>query len=208
MAPNTAMSLPPAPLAGKARNARRTAYQVSVLGRGDERRASLEAFIARTFLTSYGAHLRHYCDTLLGCSDERGEWIAALGYTLAAEGEIFLEQYLDSPLESEIAARTSRPVARGEIVEVGNLAAAHAGAARALIVHATCLLHQLGLRWVAFTATPSLLNSFNRLRLQPRLLAQADPSCLPDAGRHWGSYYHSQPQVMFGDIHDGYAQLA
>ena len=61
---------------------------------------------------------------------------------------------------------------------------------------------------VVFTATASLLNSFSRLRLQPHVLAPADPARLPDRGRHWGRYYDTQPKVMFGDIHYGYTQLA
>lgn len=186
----------------------RTSYEVEYVCRGDPARASLEAFISRSFHAAHGAILSHFCDTLLGCRDSGGQWIAALGYSLAQDGPLFLEQYLDEPLEHAIGARAGHPVARGEIVEVGNLAAAHPGAARALIVSMTRLLHGQGLHWVAFTATASLLNSFTRLRLKPGVLAAADPLRLADAGRCWGSYYDAQPQVMFGDIRYGYAQLA
>ncbi|MGZ8290194.1 MAG: thermostable hemolysin [Telluria sp.] len=175
---------------------------------GDDGRADLESFIARAFVESYGAEVSHYCDVLLGCRDGQGRWIAALGYTLAGDGPTFLEQYLDAPVEAEIGGRIGHPVPRPEIVEVGNLASTHPGAARALIVTTTRLLHGLGLRWVAFTATVSLLNSFTRLRLQPQVLAAADPGRLADAGRQWGSYYETQPKVMFGDIRYGYGQLA
>ncbi len=199
----------PAPSAGA--SARATApplYQVTYVQRGEPARASLEAFIAHSFRASYGAELRHFCDVLIGCRDSSGQWMAALGYSLGASGPLFLEQYLDVPLEQAIGERAGHAVARSQIVEVGNLAAAHAGAARALIVSMTRLLHGHGLHWVAFTATASLLNSFTRLRLQPGVLAAADPRRLPDAGQCWGTYYHSQPQVMFGDIRYGYAQLA
>lgn len=183
-------------------------YAVHYVAAGDPARAGLEAFIAAAFLKSYGAELSHFCDMLLGCHDEHGQWIAALGYSLAADGHLFLEQYLDAPLEQEIGARAGHAVERAQIVEVGNLAAGHPGAARALIVSMTRLLHSHGLHWVAFTATASLLNSFTRLRLKPGVLAEADPRRLPDAGQRWGTYYNSQPQVMFGDIRYGYAQLA
>lgn len=186
---------------------RDTAYQVERFGPGQPGRASLEAFIAGSFRAAYGAEVSHFCDVLLGCRDADGNWIAALGYTLAADGPAFLEQYLDHPIETALGARVQHPVARADIVEVGNLAAAHPGAARALIITTTRLLHDMGLRWVAFTATVSLLNSFTRLRLQPQVLAAADPSRLADAGQ-WGSYYDSQPKVMFGDIRYGYVQLA
>lgn len=196
----------PAPVAGRVR--RGNEFQVEQFHADDIGRADLESFIARAFMDSYGAEVSHFCDVLLGCRDGHGNWIAALGYTLAASGDTFLEQYLDAPIEVALGARIGHPVPRDEIVEVGNLASSHPGAARALIVSTTRLLHDLGLRWVAFTATASLLNSFTRLRLQPEVLAAADPSRLADAGRSWGSYYETQPKVMFGDIRYGYGQLA
>jgi hypothetical protein len=171
-------------------------------------RDEVEAFIAASFRATYGAHVDHFGDILLGVRDSDGRWTAALSYTPAAGGPLFLEQYLDLPVEAAIGAHARAPVERGAIVEVGNLAACHAGAARSLIVSTTQLLHALGLRWVVFTATTSLLNSFSRLRLQPHVLADADPARLPDRGRHWGSYYATQPKVMFGDIHYGYTQLS
>lgn len=171
-------------------------------------RHELEDFIARSFHATYGAEVKHFSEVLLGIRDNAGQLIAALGYTPAAHGPLFLEHYLDIPVEAAISAHASAPVARAAIVEVGNLAALQPGAARSLIISTTHLLNGLGLRWVVFTATASLLNSFSRLRLQPHVLAQADPARLPDRGRHWGRYYDTQPKVMFGDIHYGYTQLA
>lgn len=183
-------------------------YQMEWVGPQHPARASLQDFIAGTFSRMHGAEVRQFCHTLVGCRGRDGEWIAALGFTLARDGKTFLEQYLDAPLESEIASRTGLPLNRDHIVEVGNLAASHAGAARELIVCMTRYLHQIGMVWVAFTATRALLNSFTRLRLKPVVLAQADPLRLPDGGKSWGNYYDTQPQVMFGDIRSGYAQLA
>lgn len=171
-------------------------------------RESLQDFIAAAFFKTYGAHVRNFCDILVGCKDADGVWIAALGFSLAKNGKTFLEQYLDAPLENEIAAHVRVPVSRAHIVEVGNLASTHVGAARELIVCMTRYLHQQGLSWVAFTATPGLLNSFTRLRLNPSVLKVADPGRLPDGGKSWGSYYETKPRVMFGDIRSGYAQLA
>lgn len=183
-------------------------YRMAFVGPQHQERASLQDFIADAFFNMYGAEVRQFCHTLVGCRDKGGRWVAALGFSLARDGTTFLEQYLDAPLESEIASRTGSPVSRHHIVEVGNLAATHAGAARELIVCMTRYLHQQGMAWVAFTATRALLNSFTRLRLKPAVLAEADPRRLPDGGRSWGTYYDTKPQVMFGDIRSGYAQLA
>ncbi|HVK54960.1 MAG TPA: thermostable hemolysin [Burkholderiales bacterium] len=194
-----------APCAYAVRNA---GYRLEWMGPRHHGRASLQCFIADVFFKLYGAEVRHFSDTLVGCRGKDGQWLAALGFSLAGEGAVFLEQYLDAPLESEIASRTNTNVSRHQIVEVGNLAAIHAGAARELIICMTRYLHGQGLSWVAFTATRSLLNSFARLSLNPIVLANADPRRLPDAGKSWGAYYDTKPQVMFGDIRSGHAQLA
>lgn len=171
-------------------------------------RESLQNFIAGSFFKTYGARVRYFCETLVGCKDADGEWVAALGFSLAKNGKTFLEQYLDAPLENEIAAHVKIPICRTHIVEVGNLAATHVGAGRELIICMTRYLHQQGLSWVAFTATAGLLNSFIRLRLNPHVLTVADPARMSDGGKSWGSYYDTKPKVMFGDIRTGYAQLA
>jgi hypothetical protein len=182
--------------------------RLELCGPGDADRPALEAFIAAEFRRVHGASVQHFCQVLAGCRDAQGRWIAALGYTPARDGALFLEQYLDEPVEAAIGARIGHAVARPDVVEVGNLAGTDVGAARALIVAMTRHLHALGLVWVAFTATRALLNSFARLRLVPTVLADADPARLGAAGRDWGSYYASRPQVMFGNIGFGHAQLA
>ncbi|SFD27198.1 thermostable hemolysin [Massilia yuzhufengensis] len=203
----TCGALAPAPARTRGR-ASHTARSFEFVGPGDAARPGLETFIADAFQASYGARVSHFCDMLVGTRSADGGWTAALGYSLAAAGPTFLEQYLDGPLDAEIGARLGRPVTRDQVVEVGNLAASSPGEARALIVHATGLLYELGLHIVAFTATASLLNSFGRLRLHPQLLAPADPLRLPGGGCEWGSYYDTHPHVMFGDIRYGYEKLA
>ena len=69
---------------------------------GDPGRAGIEAFIAQAFLATYGARISHFCDVLIGCCGDDGAWSAALGYSLAQTGPLFLEHYLDAPLEVAI----------------------------------------------------------------------------------------------------------
>lgn len=171
-------------------------------------RHALEAFICAEFARVYGARLHHFCHVLAGQRDAHGRWVAALGYTPATHAKLFLEQYLDQPVDAVIASRVGHPVARGDVVEVGNLAATDAGAGRSLIVAMTRHLHRQGMVWVTFTATRALLNSFARLKLAPSVLAEADPARLGEAARGWGSYYATRPQVMFGNIGFGHDHLA
>lgn len=163
-------------------------------------RPSFEAFIAARFGRAYGARLTHFLPHLLGVRDGLERWQAAAGYAAAGVQELFLEQYLDAPIEEVLGHAVRRPIARNDVVEVGNLAAASAGMARALIPLLARHLHRMGYRWVAFTATRALRNSFHRLGLQPLALAPADPARLPDRGVSWGSYYAQDPVVMGGRI--------
>jgi len=163
-------------------------------------RHAFEDFIGARFARAYGAKLTHFLPHLLGVKDGLGRWQAAAGYANAGAQALFLEQYLDAPVEQALAAALGRPIARNSIVEVGNLAAASAGMARALIPQLARHLHRLGYRWVAFTATRALRNSFHRLGLKPLALAPALRSRLQDGGADWGSYYEQDPVVMTGRI--------
>lgn len=170
-------------------------------------RAVLERFIASRFADRYGARVRHFMPDLLGLSDEAGRLHAAVGLREASSGPLFLERYLDRPIEAEVARVAGRPTARGRIIEVGNLAALGNGQARRIIVELTDLLVGEGFDWVVFTATNELANSFHRLALAPLVLGEADPARLGDERGDWGRYYDARPRVMAGFIRGGFERL-
>jgi hypothetical protein len=165
-----------------------------------EQRAALERFIAERFRRVHGARISHFCAHLLGVRDALGRWQAGAGYTPAASGKLFLEHYLDRPVEELLAGAAGQRVARERVAEVGNLAAAAPGMGRALLPALGRHLHHLGYRWVVFTATRELRNALRRLHLAPLLLAPALPARLPDGGAAWGSYYAHDPAIMGGRL--------
>lgn len=175
---------------------------------GSTHRLQVEAFIRHRFAQQYAANVHHFMPCLFGLESENGELLGAVGLRSAAQGPLFLERYLGQQTEIVIAQSigTLAPT-REQLVEVGNLAANSAGAARLLIVAITDLLVAMGFRWVTFTSTPALLNSFQRLGLTPLALGPADPKCMGDELVDWGSYYESNPQVMAGDIFNGHQRL-
>ena len=191
--------VPTASRAARPRPQLRPARLVPMHSTHPERRA-FEQFIAERFSRAYGARLTHFLPHLLGVMDGLARWQAAAGYAAAGAQALFLEQYLDRPIEQALGAAVGRPIARGSIVEVGNLAAISAGMARALIPQLARHLHRMGYRWVAFTATRALRNSFHRLGLKPLPIAVADRARLADRGLSWGSYYDQDPVVMAGKI--------
>lgn len=168
----------------------------------------VKAFIAARFAEMHEARIRHFMPRLLSLRS-RGEMIAAFGLRSAAQSPLFLETYLDQPIEGLLQTRLGVAVDREQIVEVGHLSAIYPGAARWLIVAVTALLHREGFRWVVFTGTSSLRNGFYRLGLRPMELAQATLQHLPQNERvAWGRYYDNAPVVMAGDIAHGYQRLA
>jgi hypothetical protein len=171
-------------------------------------RNDFEAFIQERFRKAHNADVRHFMPELFGLNDGAGTLCAVAGIRLATSGRLFLENYLDDPIEHQVHAAAGRPVDRQGIVEVGNLAASNLGSARISIITITWLLAMGGLEWVAFTGNTGLVNSFNRLGLRPVTLCEADPLRLGDERYAWGSYYETQPSVHVGDIRSGFLHLS
>lgn len=168
----------------------------------------VEAFIRRRFAEQHAARVTRFMPCLLRLQAADGSLHGAVGLRLAQSGPLFLERYLDLPIEEAIGLRSGEVVDRGEVVEVGNLAADGQGTARRLIVSLADRLAGEGLRWVAFTGTPALINSFRRLGLRPQRLGPADPARVGAELSDWGRYYDCRPQVMVGRIPEGYRALA
>jgi len=173
-----------------------------------DERAGVERFISGCFESEHGAHITHFMPRLFRLVTRRGELAAAFGTRCAGSERLFLENYLDQPIELELAMRLGYVPARNKIVEVGNLAAALPGAVRWLIVALTVRLYQEGYEWVVFTGTQELRNGFHRLGLRPITLHIADVNRLDETERdQWGSYYANNPLVMAGNIGYGYDEM-
>jgi len=172
------------------------------------RRFELEQFVRDRFRTTWGAEVGELLPWLVGVRDGSDRLTAVAGLRPAATGPLFLEHYLDRPVEEMIASHTGTPVAREQIIEVGNLAASHAGGGRDLIIALTAYLHQAQTAWVCFTGGPILHNAFCRLGLTPICLAEARPEALGAAAAQWGRYYDQHPHVFAGRVEEGFLGLS
>jgi len=171
-------------------------------------RGEIESFICQCFAAAHGARISQFMPRLLSLRAKRGDLIAAFGLRSAADSHLFLETYLNRPIEAVLQARLGEKVRREEIIEVGNLSALYPGAARWLMVALTAMLHDEGYKWVTFTGTAALRNGFSRLNLRPVELGAATLQHLSPSDRaDWGRYYDHTPMVMAGDIAYGYRSL-
>lgn len=183
-----------------------TRVEVSALR--DNGRSEVERFIHHSFLQAYGADVHQFMPELMSLRSDAGLLMGALGLRRASDDVLFLEQYLERPVEQLLAAKINSPVDRDGIVEVGNLAVSGAGGGRWLITALTAYLYASHKKWVVFTAGPVLCNAFSRMGLDLIELGDADPSRLElEEQGIWGSYYDQRPKVMAGLVKPGYRIL-
>jgi hypothetical protein len=174
----------------------------------DQSRSEVEHYIYASFLQAYGADVKQFMPQLMSLRSDDGQLMGALGLRRARDDGLFLEQYLDRPVEQLLAAKINSPVDRDGIVEVGNLAVSGAGGGRWLITALTAYLYASREKWVVFTAGPVLCNAFSRMGIELVELGDADPSRLnPEELPAWGHYYDQKPRVMAGLIKPGYLVL-
>lgn len=173
-------------------------YQAS-----DARREELERFVSDVFASKHGARVCSFMPTLLAMRNDVGAVCSVAGFRCAAEQRLFLERYLDEPIEHAIASAARQHVSRSQIVEVGNLAGVNCRSAMRLVLELPRILLDRGHRWIVFTATDmlrQLLASYHAPLLE---LADASPLRAQNTGDEWGRYYDSQPRVMVGYLPDG-----
>ena len=161
---------------------------------GDAAREEVEHYIAAVFAATYGARIHSFLPLLL--SQRGADGInAALGLRRADSGPLFLEQYLDQPVERQLARATGAPVVRRDIVEIGNLVSTSRGSSRALFLMLAELFAAAGVTWAIFTATPEVHRLLQKLTGNQVVLCQADGKRLGPHLADWGSYYETRPAV-------------
>ncbi len=177
-------------------------YQISeitasTVNIGDPARAEVEAFIHAVFKRAYDAEITLFMPHLVALRDRDGILMAAFGWKKAVDGPLFLEQYLDEPIESLISRRLDKHITRDQITKIGNLAVANPRNAGVLIAHVIQHSLDIGIEWCVATAHHSLQNGLIKGGRDVFPLFPADKSRLPlEEQAKWGSYYQHQPQVI------------
>lgn len=170
--------------------------KLSLDTRNADTRQEVEGLIQKVFLQQHQAEIQYFLPQLLSlrCA---GSLSAALGMQSAAQGPLFLEQYLAQPIEQLLSAQTGQTVKREQILEIGNLVSIRPGSSLLLMVALSELIANSRFRWVAFTATSEVQSLLTKLHYQPLLLAAATADKLQQP-QSWGAYYQKQPKVMAG----------
>lgn len=165
-------------------------------------RTSSEKFVQDIFSRVYEAQISSFYPQLITIIRQDNSFAAVAGVRAAETEELFLEHYLDSPIEQILLTP------RRNIIEIGNLAPSDAGQARWLIVTLNTFMVSAGFTHVVFTAVPRLRNAFRRMGLPLTELADATADHLSEQERQdWGHYYDDNPVVCVGDLRVGESSL-
>ena len=164
-------------------------------GTGDPARCFIEARYRECFGSSIGVRYPR-----LLVLTEGGRVAAAVGIRRAAESRLFLEQYLDVPVEQAISTVSGRTVRREGLVELGSLAATSSRAAVYLIAAMAAFMTQQGFEYALVTSTDRLRRLFEHFDFALGCLAEARKESLQDGGSGWGDYYDHAPRVLAGSV--------
>ena len=171
-------------------------------------RAGAEVFLDQAYGRAFGGKIRRHYPEIMTLRDQTGGVLAAVGFRRAAHDPLFLEQYLDHPVEQAVALHSGRTTERRQIAEIGSLASNNPGASLILFLALARHLDQQGCALAVATATRQLRRSFARVGFETRQLAAADRSRLAGGAEDWGSYYETDPVVLVGEIAPALPALA
>lgn len=132
--------------------------------------------------------------------------VAALGLRHASAAPLFLERYLDRPVEVLLTEAAGRPVPRVRIAELGDHASRRSAATIGLWREAAAALAGQADYAVAVLTRP-LRAMFARLDLPMIELAPARIEALGGEGPRWGRYYAADPVVCAGDVAEWHCRL-
>jgi len=159
------------------------------------KREQLQRFIQSGFAREYNANIHEFMPQLMAV--EAFGLKAVLGLRSAKEG-LFIEQYLDQPIETYFTEHA--PLSRTEILEVGNLVSDNRLHTTRLLMLTAISAIDSGFRFLVFNATGNVAKLLSGYGLPLTLLQIADGKKLGDKQHHWGSYYQTDPQVMALDL--------
>lgn len=159
--------------------------------------------VRRVYREVHGAQVDTLMPWLMSLHGDRDAISGVVGARAASHERLFLEHYLDRPIEVELGEAAGRRVWRDELVEVGNLAAVAPGTGRLLISSLAALIDGSGGRWAVFTATHALRGLFARMSVDLVDIGPADGRRLgAEALARWGAYYDTAPRVSAARIAD------
>ena len=151
----------------------------------------MEQFIKEGFDRAYNAQVSEFSPDLIYVEDSRIR--AALGIR-SARASLFLEKYLDLPIEHYVSSSSIVP--RSRIAEIGNLCSSNRRYTLALFIAAAAILEQRNYTHAVFCATQQVATIIESSGVELCRIAPASGNRLGAKLAEWGSYYETEPTIV------------
>jgi len=171
----------------------------TVCDRQSPHRANLEQAVRGGFSDHFGAQIAGFMPYLVRFRAGGSE--AIIGFRPAADEALYLENYLDAPIEETVKRFRVGSLSRAAFVEVGQLVASDRSVIEPLFRALVPFLRQQGFKWICFTATHKVRALLAHAGLRGLMIAAAREDSL-HTHEAWGSYYAYDPMVMVGSLDD------
>jgi len=172
----------------------------SVVGPDAPDRARLESRIRSGFGMHFGACIDGFMPRFALYQHASGA-TGVIGVRRASGDPLFLEQYLEMPIEQLISVAAGVNVNRPTIAEVGQFIVDDRDIVGAFFRDLVPFLTSEGFDWVCFTGTNRIRAILNRVGFRGMPVAAADAARVEDGDR-WGKYYDYEPVVIVGRLGD------
>ncbi len=126
--------------------------------------------------------------------------VACTGFRSAANEPLFLEQYLDQAIESQLCDATGDTTERQKIVEIGGLAILEKSAAPVFMIKLAPWFLGQGFEFATCTVTRPVRRCLTKLGIDSHNLGPASPTRVDQDHNAWGRYYDLDPVVLIGEI--------
>ena len=176
-------------------------YQFDVINHLHPSYGEASSLIRMVYCRKYAAFLPGIYKDLIVVF-EAAKPVAAVGFNPAKNEPLFLECYLNLPIELAMQAQ-SIDAKRKTIVEIGHMVSTIRQGSWTLIQITAEYMISKGYAWLVFTATEDLRGIFDYLGVQLNALAAAKKSSLSSVStkQAWGTYYESNPVVVAACVH-------
>ena len=159
-------------------------------------REIVEDFVYQGFKNHYQADIQHFLPNLVSIGNNK-HLKSVIGFRSAKTQPLFIEQYLDSSIET---CFKDEVVGRHQIAEFGNLFGTNRAATLQLFIITFLSLAQSGYKKLVFCATPQVKIMFDRFAVTTQHLGTANPEMIGAQLQHWGSYYDTNPELFAIDV--------
>jgi len=125
-----------------------------------------------------------------------------IGIRNAGDEPLFLESYLDRPIELAVRQLAGTSVQRSQIAEVGQFVISDRATVADFFRDLVPFLQSQGFEWVCFTGTNRIRALLTRIGFEGCPVANATRDRIWASKENWGSYYDHEPVVIVGKLAD------